>query len=449
MLTARRQQRTIGRETEVGGIGFLTGSDIKVRFRPAEANTGVVFARTDLPDRPDVPAHIRHVVPRQRRTTLQRGEAVVEMVEHVMAALSGARIDNCIVEVDAPETPGCDGSSLAYARAIAEAGVVEQDQPRQGLVVDRPITVREGTASITAVPSAADGLGVTYNLEYPDNAAIGRQSLFLEINPDSFRKELAASRTFLLDREAEALRQAGVGRRTTTRDLLVFGPNGPIDNELRFPDECVRHKMLDVVGDLSLLGLDIHGHVLAHRSGHQLNAELVRKLLEAVERAAEEGDDDRSAPVAKRPSPPPAPAMDIAAIMKTLPHRYPFLLIDRVLEVEPGVRAVAIKNVSINEPFFQGHWPERPVMPGVLILEALAQAGGMLISNDYDPARHLAMLAALDEVKLRRPIVPGDQVRLEAQLERGRSRVVDLRTRATVDGEVCAEALLRFILIPK
>jgi UDP-3-O-[3-hydroxymyristoyl] N-acetylglucosamine deacetylase/3-hydroxyacyl-[acyl-carrier-protein] dehydratase len=448
MLTAKRPQRTIARDSEVRGVGFLTGADVRVRFRPAAADSGVVFVRADLPGRPSVPAHIAHVVPRQRRTSVQRGEAVVEMVEHVMAALAGARIDNCVVELDASETPGCDGSSLAFSEALGEAGAIEQDRPREALVIDRPVTVRDGNSSLTAFPGGEkDGLVVTYNLDYGRDTPIGRQSLFLEIDPRSFHEELAPSRTFLLEAEAYMLRQAGIGRRTTARDLLVFGPEGPIENHLRYPDECVRHKMLDVVGDLALLGRDIAGHVVAHRSGHQLNAELVRKLHEAVERARQEGDDDQPAPARRSQS--TLPVMDINAIMAILPHRYPFLLIDRVVELEAGQRVVAIKNVSINEPYFQGHWPDRPLMPGVLILEALAQAGGMLVAHWFDAENARAVIAGMDEVKLRRPVVPGDQMHLEVTTVRSRSRLVDVQARALVEGEVAAEAQLRFVLVPK
>ncbi len=233
------------------------------------------------------------------------------------------------------------------------AGVVEQDRPRETLVIDRPVTVREGSSVLTAHPGDPDKLVLTYSLDYGRSTSIGSQSYFVEVSPESFRSELASSRTFLLESEAQAMRQAGIGRRTTEADLLIFGPDGPIGNELRYRDECARHKVLDMVGDLALLARDLAGHVVAHRSGHALNASLVRKLLQAVE------ESPRTA--AGRAG---APAMDIARIMAFLPHRFPFLLVDRVLEVEPGRRIKAIKNVSCNEPFFQGHWPGRPIMPG-------------------------------------------------------------------------------------
>src|SRR3954452_23431947 len=283
MLTARRPQRTIARETELRGVGFLFGSDVTLRFRPAGADQGVVFVRADLPGRPSVHAHIRNVIPRQRRTTIQRGAAGVEMIEHVMAALAGLRIDNCTIEINAPETPGCDGSSWAFVEALNEAGIVELDRERETLVIDRPVAVREGPAVLAAHPGDGEGLVLGYHLDYGRQSPIGSQSFFLQVSPETFRSELATSRTFLLQAEAHALRQAGIVSRATTSDLLIFGERGVIDNELRFPDECVRHKILDMVGDLALLDKDLNGHIVAHRSGHQLNAELVRKLIGAAE----------------------------------------------------------------------------------------------------------------------------------------------------------------------
>lgn len=436
MVTARRAQRSIARQASVRGISFLTGLDVQLVFNPAPAGTGVVFRRGDLPGTPTVPAHIRHVIPRQRRTTIRQGEAVVEMVEHVMAALSGLRIDNCIVDIDGPETPGCDGSSLAFVDALAEAGSVEQNQPREVLPISRPVMVREGGSVITAHPGEGGQLQLAYHLDYGRDNPIGCQSLFLDIDPRSFRDELAPCRTFLLASEAKALRQAGIGSRTAETDLLIFGPEGPINNTLRYADECVRHKMLDMVGDLALLGMDLAGHVVAHRSGHQLNAELVRALLQAAE------DAPTVEPVHAASS-----AIDIAGILELMPHRYPFLLIDRVLEVEPGRRVVALKNVTINEPFFQGHWPGRPIMPGVLILESLAQAAGILIAQLGPSAKCDAYIAGMDEVKMRRPIVPGDQVRLEIQLLRAKPRLADVKGIARVGDQVAAEARIRFVVV--
>jgi len=437
MITASRPQRTIAREAGVRGISFLGGRDVQLRFRPAAAGSGVVFVRSDLPDSPSVPAHVRYALPRQRRTTIERGPAVVEMVEHVMAALAGLRVDNCAVAIDGPETPGCDGSSRAFTEALVEAGVVEQAATREVLVIDRPVTVREGGAILTAHPGGDPGrLVLSYNLDYGPGTPIGRQSFFVDVTPESFRSELSASRTFLLEAEADSLRKAGVGSRTTERDLLIFGPDGVVGNELRFRDECARHKVLDLLGDLALTGTDLAGHVVAHRSGHRLNAALARKLLETLGRAGRDPG----------PAGPEAGAMDIAAILEALPHRYPFLLIDRVVSLEPGRRAVAIKNVSINEPFFRGHWPGRPIMPGVLIVEAMAQAAGVLIARAAGPGRE-ALLASIDGLKFRRPVVPGDQLRIEVDGVRSNGRATQVRAVARVGDRVAAEGKIRFMLV--
>ncbi|MDB5349893.1 MAG: beta-hydroxyacyl-(acyl carrier protein) dehydratase FabZ [Planctomycetota bacterium] len=431
MTTETRPQRTVAREACVRGVGFLTGADVTLRFRPAESDSGVTFRRVDLPGGPTVPAHISHVVARQRRTAIQRGEATVEMVEHVMAALAGLRIDNCLVDIDAGETPGCDGSSRAFVEALGEAGVVAQDRPRERLIITKPITIQENGATLTAHPGSTNGLVLTYNLDYGPHTPIGRQSLFVALTPESFRDELATSRTFILAEEAESLRKAGLGNRITEADLLVFGPDGPIGNPLRFPDECVRHKILDMVGDLALAGRDLAGHVVAHRSGHILNAELVRRLISAVE--------------PETPPPSDPSGMDIGEIMKILPHRYPFLLIDRVLSLE-ATRVVALKNVSCNEPFFQGHWPSRPIMPGVLIVEALAQAGGVLISRHIDLASQVALIATIDGVKIRRPVVPGDQLHLSVETLRVKTRSAEIHGIARVGTHLAAEARIRFVL---
>jgi UDP-3-O-[3-hydroxymyristoyl] N-acetylglucosamine deacetylase/3-hydroxyacyl-[acyl-carrier-protein] dehydratase len=433
MLTASRPQQTIAREAEVRGVSFLAGLDVRLRFRPSKPGEGVVFVRTDLPGAPAVPALVEYVVPRQRRTALQRGEAVVEMVEHVMAALAGMRVDNCVVELDGPETPGCDGSSQTFADALEAAGVVEQSASRDVLVIDRPVAVRDGNATLTAYPGTPGRLILTYGLDYGDHTPIGRQSIFVDVTPGSFREEVAAARTFLLASEVEGLRKAGIGLRTTERDLLIFGPEGPINNTLRFPDECARHKLLDMLGDLALAGVDLAGHVVAHRSGHSLNAEMARKLVKLGKKAAIG---------TTRPDP---SAMEIGAILEALPHRYPFLLVDRVLVLEPGRRVVALKNVSSNEPFFQGHWPGRPIMPGVLVIEAMAQAAGILIAKGPAGPRD-AFLASIDRAKLRKPVVPGDQLRLEIDDVRSKGRAVQVQALARVDDAVAAEARIRFVV---
>jgi UDP-3-O-[3-hydroxymyristoyl] N-acetylglucosamine deacetylase/3-hydroxyacyl-[acyl-carrier-protein] dehydratase len=441
MLTSKRPQRTLARATEVRGVGFFHGQDVTVRFSPAEPGRGVVFVRRDLPDRPSVAAQIDNVVPSQRRTSIQRGAAQVEMIEHVMAALAGSQIDNCLVEIDAVECPGCDGSSRVFVEAFDEAGAVEQGQPRPALVIERSFTVREGDAILAAHPGSADKLTLSYHLDYGRESAIGNQSFLIDLAPVSFRSELASCRTFLLEAEARALQAAGIGTRTTEADVLIFGRDGVLGNSLRFHDECARHKILDMVGDLALLGMDLHGFVVAHRSGHHTNATLVRRLLQGIEKEREHSQRGPGVPLQDDGT------LDIQGIIQILPHRYPVLLVDRVLDVEPGRSLVAIKNVSANEPYFQGHWPSRPIMPGVLIIESMAQAAGILIAASVCLDGRVAMLASVDDVKLRRPVVPGDQLRLEIHAQRIKQTSACFTGVARVGDAVAATAKVRLIMV--
>lgn len=280
---AVRLQRTIAQASAVAGFGYWSGQDVQVEFRPAKPDAGVIFIRSDLGEAVRIPAHIAQRIETPRRTTLRTKAGSVEMVEHILAALAGLHIDNCEVWVTAAEMPGCDGSSLAFVQALDRAGIVEQAVPRGALLIRDVTRLGDDECWIEARPSSQPGLWVKYRLDYGRGNGIGRQTLNVQITPESFRKELAASRTFLLQAEAEWLKQQGLGQRATPQDLLVFDEEGPIDNELRFDDECVRHKALDVVGDLALAGCDIHGQIVAHRSGHRLNAELVRMLLQEGE----------------------------------------------------------------------------------------------------------------------------------------------------------------------
>jgi UDP-3-O-[3-hydroxymyristoyl] N-acetylglucosamine deacetylase len=279
-MVARRNQRTLLASAAIEGIGYWSGRDVRVELRPAEAHQGIVFVRSDLPGCPRIPATIATRFDMPRRTALRCGAASVEMVEHIMAALAGMQVDNCEVWVDRPEMPGCDGSAQAFVEAIRQAGVVEQDPPREVLVVRQVIRLGNEECWIEARPSSGGKTIIHYDLDYGGNA-IGRQSLEVTLSPRFFDVGLASSRTFMLEREAVALQAQGLGQRTTFQDLLIFDADGPIGNSLRFPDECVRHKILDMVGDLALAGCDLAGRFIAFRSGHRLNAELVRAMLES------------------------------------------------------------------------------------------------------------------------------------------------------------------------
>ena len=273
-----RKQRTLAGTAVVEGFGYWSSRDVRLEFRPAPVDSGIVFVREDLDDSPRIPADVAHRVEVPRRTTLQCGEARVDMVEHVMATLAGLRIDNCEVWTDEPEMPGCDGSSEAFVQALNATGTVTQSADRPLRIIDRVIHLGDETSWVEARPPVSPCQMVKYHLDYGPQSPIGSQSQQVAVSPEAFCGELSAARTFLLQEEAEWLRSQGLGHRATFADLLVFGPDGPIDNQLRFSDECVRHKLLDMVGDLALAGCDLLGHFVAYRSGHSLNAELVRAI---------------------------------------------------------------------------------------------------------------------------------------------------------------------------
>lgn len=282
-MSVARRQRTLARPVSVTGFGYFTGRDVRVEFWPAAENAGHTFVRHDIGPAARVPADVELRINVPRRSTLELNGIRVEMVEHVLSALAAMRIDNCEIWVDAAEMPGMDGSSKAFVEAIDAAGAVEQRSPVRQVVVGQPVRVGDDQCWIEAQPSRTAGLSVSFDLDFGDGSAIGHQLFALDITPDSFRRELAPCRTFIPEEAAQSILSQGIGKRVTNSDLLIFGPNGPIGNKLRFPDECVRHKMLDVVGDLALTGCEVIGHVVAHRSGHALHAELAKRLLEQAE----------------------------------------------------------------------------------------------------------------------------------------------------------------------
>jgi len=430
------QQTTIEREVEVSGRGLFSGQEVTVRFRPAEPDTGRVFLRKDGDAFVPIPARIEHLASRSRRTSLRNGTVAVETVEHCLAACVGLGIDNLQIEVDGDELPAGDGSSAHFVQALRNGGLVEQPAARRVVKVTEPIRVARGDAEIVALPCDEPGLHIIYELDYGPGTAIGRQVLAVDVTPEVFASQIAEARTFVLEVEAQQLRQAGLGEHLTYQDILVFGPSGPIENELRWADECVRHKIQDLIGDLALSGCCLQARIYARRSGHALNHELIRQILEAHE--AQE--------VARRPRR-AEPVLDIRRIQRVLPHRYPFLLLDRVIELDEDRRAVAIKNVTINEEFFEGHYPGHPIMPGVLILEAMAQLGGVLLSQKLEHTGKVAVLLSMDKVKFRRPVVPGDQLILEAETARVKSRTGHVMCKARVGTEVAAEAVIRFMMV--
>jgi len=429
----KKNQRSILKPAELEGIGLFSGAAGKVRIQPAPANAGITFIRTDLQDRPRLPVTPDTVSSKFRRSAVLGENVEIETIEHLMSALGGLEIDNIEVEVNAPELPNMDGSSRPWVDLLRGAGIADLPDPKRIHVVREPIAVSDNEASIVALPSDG-GLTVSYTLNYP-NTPIGQQHFTLDMSDENYTKMISSARTFCLQSEAEAFIQQGLGKGATYQSTVVWGPNGPIENTLRFPDEPVRHKILDLMGDLATLGAGLRAHVVAIKSGHNTNMRLVKKIAASFNDAGQ---------VASKAG---GTLLDVREIAKILPHRYPFLLIDKVIELDGYRRAVGIKNVSFNEPFFQGHFPGQPIMPGVLQIEAMAQLAGVLLMRKSDNQAKVAVLLSLDGVKLRKSVVPGDQLRIEVETIKIKARTGEVFARATVDGQLVVEANMKFMLM--
>ena len=461
-------QRTLQKEVSLWGTGLHTGKECMITFKPAPVNYGYRFVRTDIENSPEIPALIENVIDVLRGTTIGLNDVKVHTTEHVLGALYGLQIDNCRIEMSGPEPPVMDGSSHPFAEALLEAGIQKQEEPKNYLVIDETIEYHDTENSVDIVALPLDDFRMTVMVDYK-NPALGSQHSGLFNLETEFVKDFSPSRTFCFLSEVEALANQGIIKggdidnaiviidKTLQKEELdalglklgidsehlVLGENGILNNrELRFKNEPARHKLLDLLGDIALLGMPIRAQVLAARPGHASNVEFVKQLKKYADRnkLARQYQHDKKAGV----------IFDINAILNILPHRYPFLLIDKIVEFKLDEKIVSIKNVTMNEPFFQGHFPGNPIMPGVLILEAMAQTGGIMMLNGNDKIKEsVVYFMGIDKARFRKPVLPGDTLVIEAIMTNMRRSVCQFDAKAYVRGELVCEASLMATVVSK
>lgn len=460
-------QRTISKPISLSGYGLHTGTTSTMTFKPAPENTGIKFVRVDLGGGPEIPALAEFVVDISRGTTLGIGEVRVHTVEHVLAAISGLQIDNLYVEMDGIEPPIGDGSAMPYVEKLLEAGFEEQNAPKDYLIIDETVTFHNEEEQVDIVALPLDGYRLTVMVDY-QNPALGSQHTGLFDLEKEFVGEFAPARTFsflseiemlidqdlikggnlenavvIVDHQMEEDEIKRISKKLGIDSDIEIGKNGFLNEKsLRFKNEPVRHKLLDMMGDLALIGVPIKAQVLAARPGHKANVEFAKKirklyqqkkLVKQYQHVKKEGI-----------------VFDINAIQKILPHRYPFLLVDKIIHLELNKKVIGVKSVTINEPFFQGHFPGQPIMPGVLIVEAMAQVGGIMLLNSLEDGEDkLVYFMQLKNVKFRKPVVPGDQLIMEADMVQQKGRVVVMKTKAFVDNKLVCEAEMMAGIVDK
>jgi len=455
-----RNQRTIKNPVSVSGIGLHTGVQSTVTFKPAPENSGIRFVRTDVENCPEIIADINDVTDISRGTTIAKNGVQIHTVEHVLAAVAGLEIDNISIELNNIEPPVCDGSAIEFVKALKNAEIEEQNVIQEILVIDKIIQYTDPRHGVDVHVLPAESFRITFLIDYKI-PAIGTQYSAMYSLSDEFETDYAAARTFCTLSEVEQLKNMGLIKGGNVNNAVVFidrdinaseiqhlkemfhiksdivlGRGGTLNGvELRYYNEAVRHKILDLIGDLALLGMPVQGHIIAARSGHAHNVNLVKKIRKEYEKILIR---DRFQPRKVQGA-----LFDIHGIERILPHRYPFLLVDRIIDMNPGETVTAIKNVTINEPFFAGHFPARKVMPGVLIIEALAQAGGLLLLNTIkEPEKKLVLFTGLDNVRFRKQVTPGDQIRLEVKMIQFRLSMCKMKAVAFVNDDVIVEATM-------
>ena len=454
-------QRTIGNESSCVGIGLHTGVETKITFKPAPEDFGIRFKRMDIEGSPEIRADIDHVVDISRGTTIEENGVKIHTVEHALAACVGIGLDNVLIELTEKEPPVMDGSSIDFVEALLKSGIVKQDAPRNYLHIDEAVSYSDIERGVDIHIMPSDQFRITFMIDYKYKS-LGTQFTTMDQLEQNFAKEIAPARTFCFLSEVETLKENGLIQGGNLDNAVVIvdkeidqleadnlrglfgikqeislGANGILNGKkLRFENEPVRHKALDLIGDLALLGMPLQGHVIASKSGHAANVELVKRIKKVYEKKILRQRFQKSISSDY--------LFDINSILNLLPHRYPFVLVDRIIDFTPGEKLTAIKNVTINEPFFQGHFPNQPVMPGVLVLEAMAQAGSFLVLNSVEnPMKKNMFFSSLSEAKFRHPIIPGDQLRIEMILEKFKLGTAFLVGKGYVGDKLVAEGKLK------
>jgi UDP-3-O-[3-hydroxymyristoyl] N-acetylglucosamine deacetylase/3-hydroxyacyl-[acyl-carrier-protein] dehydratase len=430
-----QNQKTIDKSVAFSGVGLHTGNETTITFKPAPPDTGIVFVRVDLPGKPRITADVAHVVDVSRGTTIGQDDTRILTVEHVLAAFAGLEIDNIFAEVDAGEAPVGDGSASPFVGVLSQAGIVEQDAPRRELKITEPVAYEEDGITIMALPS--DHLQLSYTIEY-GHPALDTQFLSFAIDPSVFVREIAPARTYCFLHDVEQLQEQGLIKGGSLENAVVIGDEGILNEDLRFDDEFARHKILDLLGDLVLLGNPLVGHVIAIRAGHAAHVEFVKHLRAELARNRENGGEEADDTFGHQMT-----ALDTYQIRKILPHRFPFLFVDKITHLD-AKRARGIKNVTIAEPYFQGHLPEHPIMPGVLIIEAIAQVGAVLILSKKDYKAKFPYILGIEKARFRKPIYPGDRMDINVSIINLHKRYGKLRGKVMVDGKLAAEAEIIF-----
>jgi len=442
------KQRTILKEASLRGHALHTGADVTLTIKPAPENTGIVFKRKDLYGKPEVRPQISQIsTDLVRNTGITDGNTKLYTIEHVLATFTGMDIDNAYVELDAAEPPIMDGSAKAFVKLVKEAGIVEQEKEREYYELKSPVSVTDGNRSLIALPY--DGFKITCTSS--DDRGIHTQHLSADIDTDFFEKGLAPARTFVVYEDIEELLKMGKIQGGSLDSAIVIKGDKILSKEpLTFQDEFVRHKILDIIGDLSLLGKKLKAHIIAVRPGHSLNAKLTKAIYDQMMtpiESAQETKKKSEKKTEKKGKMFSEKTLDARQILNLLPHRYPFVLIDKVIDADAKT-LVAVKNVTLNEAHFQGHFPGNPVMPGVLQLEAMAQAAGILMLRQVDGEDKLALFMSADKVKFRRAVKPGDQVMIEVELTKARGlKIACASAVCKVDGNVVSSADLMFTIL--